>query len=663
MPRAIRLETTMRRDGGQVEKTRPGTLRHGPRLGVCVVLLACGGFVLEAGAWGQSTLTIVDSFVTGGPGPAKARVSALGRSIHVLGLFDAQTIELRSDVGSLLATIPVDGKPTDVACLDDGTLGITFEGGQLRGYRIILVDGSPTLDEVARSQTDGTVTTSVDVDAGSDIAVVTNFEPGNIQSFRLGDGDLDGNGEIDALDMAIAGTKPNVVAIAEGILDSGSARTEPGRLAAPAVAAQSLVAIANDGSNDLSLFALDKNGNFTTLDQSFPVGGRPRTLRFSPDGRFLFVATALRTAQQPALQDEIQAYQVASSGALSLVGRTFGGRFLTDLDVTPDGLVAVTVNDNVKDEVRTYRRQGSELTLDASIETPGVSGLPPSFKKVSVGRDCGSEQSNLLVVNEYQANRTRLLRWTPTGASPTPCVTLAENRFEVRVDWSVPSENRSGVATGTPITTDTGHFWFFDAANVELVVKVLDARVINGHFWVFYGALTDVEYTITVTDTQTGAVRTYFNPAGTQASGADTSAFEDSGGASAEAARRLVDSSRTPVSLPASAACSPTDATVCLAQGRFEVSVDWSTPTASGTGTAVALSSDTGYFWFFDDANVELIVKVLDARVINGKFWVYYGALSDVEYTITVTDTQTGAQKTYFNPSGTLGSGSDTSAF
>ena len=92
--------------------------------------------------------------------------------------------------------------------------------------------------------------------------------------------------------------------------------------------------------------------------------------------------------------------------------------------------------------------------------------------------------------------------------------------------------------------------------------------------------------------------------------------------------------------------------------------VDWSAPGGdSGTGNAVALSTDTGYFWFFDDANVELIVKVLDARVINGKFWVFYGALSDVEYTITVTDTETGAQKTYSNPAGTLGSGSDTSAF
>lgn len=56
-----------------------------------------------------------------------------------------------------------------------------------------------------------------------------------------------------------------------------------------------------------------------------------------------------------------------------------------------------------------------------------------------------------------------------------------------------------------------GRFWFFETSNVELVVKVLDGRPVNGHFWVLYGALSDVEYHIGVTDTQTGQVKTYDN--------------------------------------------------------------------------------------------------------------------------------------------------------
>jgi len=54
---------------------------------------------------------------------------------------------------------------------------------------------------------------------------------------------------------------------------------------------------------------------------------------------------------------------------------------------------------------------------------------------------------------------------------------------------------------------------------------------------------------------------------------------------------------------------------------------------------------------------------VLDGRGLNGKFWLFYGALSNVEYTLTVTDTQTGAVKTYKNPSGQFGSVGDTAAF
>jgi hypothetical protein len=76
-----------------------------------------------------------------------------------------------------------------------------------------------------------------------------------------------------------------------------------------------------------------------------------------------------------------------------------------------------------------------------------------------------------------------------------------------------------------PLTSDTGYFWFFSANNVELVLKVVDGRAFNNFFWVFYGALSDVEYTITVTDTVTGAVKVYTNAQGQLASVADVAAF------------------------------------------------------------------------------------------------------------------------------------------
>ena len=78
-----------------------------------------------------------------------------------------------------------------------------------------------------------------------------------------------------------------------------------------------------------------------------------------------------------------------------------------------------------------------------------------------------------------------------------------------------PLPGDRGAATPTLFTNDTGYFWFFDNTNVELVVKVLDARVLNGQFWVFASGLTNVGVDITVVDTVTGSVKTYQNPLNT----------------------------------------------------------------------------------------------------------------------------------------------------
>jgi hypothetical protein len=94
-------------------------------------------------------------------------------------------------------------------------------------------------------------------------------------------------------------------------------------------------------------------------------------------------------------------------------------------------------------------------------------------------------------------------------------------------------------------------------------------------------------------------------------------------------------------------------ATLCLNSTRFKVSVAWQSTTASGNGTAISMTSETGYFWFFDNNNVELVVKVLDGRAVNGHIWVFAAGMTNVRTVLTVTDTQTGTVKTYTNPQGT----------
>ena len=109
---------------------------------------------------------------------------------------------------------------------------------------------------------------------------------------------------------------------------------------------------------------------------------------------------------------------------------------------------------------------------------------------------------------------------------------LDDSRFAVQAPFKVgPGLGPTVLATGVPLTDQTGYFWFFDSSNVELVVKVLDGCEVNGYFWVFAGGLTNVEVGLTVTDTdtdtETGSVRQYNSPYGTPFSPIqDTDAFE-----------------------------------------------------------------------------------------------------------------------------------------
>ena len=104
---------------------------------------------------------------------------------------------------------------------------------------------------------------------------------------------------------------------------------------------------------------------------------------------------------------------------------------------------------------------------------------------------------------------------------------------------------------------------------------------------------------------------------------------------------------------------------LCLGE-RFHVTVKFKNPLAGNAETqarAIPGTGDTGYFWFFDETNFELAVKILDGTPVNGKHWVFWGALSDVEYTLTVIDTLTLNVKEYRNPRGRVCGGADTSAF
>jgi hypothetical protein len=399
-------------------------------------------------------------------------------------------------------------------------------------------------------------------------------------------------------------------------------------------------------------FVARLNTTLTRVNQATYVGGGKGEYLYSlaihPNSGEVYVAGATPSTDFPG----------TAGGAQAAINTTlFGDGFVARLNSALTTLNQATYLGGSKAD------WASAVVVDpTSGDVYAAGGAGPDFPSTAGGAQAAFRASDVLLSNAFVARLTANLALAPPTCSParnTLC--LQGGRFKVQVAWRVPSQGTSGSGVASALTGDTGEFWFFTNNNIELVVKVLDGRSYNGHFWVFYGALSDVEYTLTVIDTQTGLTKAYFNPQGRLGSVADTAAFAATG----ESAVLSGAPWSSGVASGQGAVCSSDPTSLCLNGDRFRAQVNWRAVNigTSGVGQAVRLTSDTGYFWFFSGNNIELVLKVVDGRSFNGRFWVFYGALSDVEYTITVTDTQRGVSKTYFNPQGQLASVADTAAF
>jgi hypothetical protein len=268
-----------------------------------------------------------------------------------------------------------------------------------------------------------------------------------------------------------------------------------------------------------------------------------------------------------------------------------------------------------------------------------------------------------------------------SGSALAPCVPtttrfcLRGTRFAVDLTYS------GGAASARPYTPLSGFFTFANPDNLEVGVKILQPP--SGPWWVFHGPATAHAYTLTVFDTQTGAVRTYVKPASSLCGHADTTAFpalltpegladrsvglppwEVEPGASGPGAlaNEAFDQALAPFpeagTLPPRAgSCVTGPTSVCLNGGRFQVEV-----LKGGTPQpADGLTPLSGVFTFANPDNVEVVVKVLGPA--TGQYWVFYSSLSHQSYEVRVTDTATGTVRTYANPAGTYCGVADTDAF
>lgn len=86
--------------------------------------------------------------------------------------------------------------------------------------------------------------------------------------------------------------------------------------------------------------------------------------------------------------------------------------------------------------------------------------------------------------------------------------------------------------------------------------------------------------------------------------------------------------------------------------GRFSLAVALD-PLHGGTAKlARRPSADAALFYFFEPENWEIQVKVLDGCELNGRYWVYAAASTDVGYTLSVRDTLRGTTREYRHAAG-----------
>jgi hypothetical protein len=129
------------------------------------------------------------------------------------------------------------------------------------------------------------------------------------------------------------------------------------------------------------------------------------------------------------------------------------------------------------------------------------------------------------VVN-FQGVDAAATAFTVSGQGPDLFL-FGGGRFDARL-----RRTDGGPISSVRLTGQSGYFWFFDSSNVEVTIKILDGRFVNGHFWVFVASMTDVPFTLTVIDLagpgcqmRNCPQRVYSSPAGKNTNFIDVAAF------------------------------------------------------------------------------------------------------------------------------------------
>ena len=247
-----------------------------------------------------------------------------------------------------------------------------------------------------------------------------------------------------------------------------------------------------------------------------------------------------------------------------------------------------------------------------------------------------------------RVSHTVMTAWSVTVRTLSEMVRMLNDRFVVQVRYKNQFDNnKQGKLVGRSLfsspLSETAVFTFGDQNVVELLVRLSDARPFDNNIHVFLGGLSDVEFFVVVTDSVTGIVHEYGKPANKLMGVIDRNTFP--GSSSVLTGEEDADNSPNAET-----------STIRLLNNRFQVRVryrnQFTAPATTGYLNARSIAStsttETAVFYFGENAgSAEWMVRFSDARPFANRIDMFHGGLTDVELTIEVTDTKTGARKDY----------------
>lgn len=171
---------------------------------------------------------------------------------------------------------------------------------------------------------------------------------------------------------------------------------------------------------------------------------------------------------------------------------------LNTQSAAPEDRVVATAIDIIRPgcsfvEFNEPRVEGNRIVLEGEIVTIVVLCIPLP--------DRASIELPFLPVGDYTVEAVvngETVDSAPLQIRERTELFLRDLRFKVEVTLADPRVG-TGQGKAVPLTDESGGFWFFGEDNLEVTVKLLDGRAVNGHFWVFLASMTDVGFTLEVT--------------------------------------------------------------------------------------------------------------------------------------------------------------------